>query len=104
MIDLFLPKLTVTFLSLRMEHQEIWPRLSDSGIFNGGFSALYSSHSATRVLHTTLDKDYFKFFNLYFIFEREGAGWGRQNLKKAPGSELSAQSLTWGSNPGAMRP
>ena len=43
-----------------------------------------------------------------FIFEREkecasrgGAERERetQNLKQAPGSELSAHSLTWGSNP-----
>ena len=26
-----------------------------------------------------------------------------QNLKQAPGSELSAQRLTWGSNSGTMR-
>ena len=51
-------------------------------------------------------------FFLMFIFERErehtcvrvrggGAerGRGRQDLKQAPGSELSAQSPTWDSNP-----
>ena len=32
-----------------------------------------------------------------FIFERGGQR-GRQNLKEALGSELSAQSLTWGLN------
>ena len=26
-----------------------------------------------------------------------------QNLKQAPGSEMSAQSPTWGSNPGTVR-
>ena len=35
--------------------------------------------------------------------EREGRreGWGRRHriLKQVPGSELSAQSPTWGSNP-----
>ena len=31
--------------------------------------------------------------------EREG----RQNLKQASGSELSVQSLTWGSNPQTVR-
>ena len=51
----------------------------------------------------------FKFFKI-FISERAretetGHKWGRgrerktQNLKQALGSELSAQSLTWGSNP-----
>ena len=47
-----------------------------------------------------------------FIFERqrqsvsgEGAERERetQNLKKAPGSELSAQSPTWGSNSQTVR-
>ena len=53
-----------------------------------------------------------------FIFERErererereteykwgrGRERGRQNLKQAPGSELSAQSLAWGSNFGMAR-
>ena len=46
-------------------------------------------------------------FFLMFIFERDRdrvqAGDGQreketQNPKQAPGSELSAQSLTWGSN------
>ena len=35
-----------------------------------------------------------------------GEGWSEretQNPKQAPGSELSAQSLTWGSNSSAMR-
>ena len=43
---------------------------------------------------------------LVFIFERErestnegGAERERENAKKALGSELSAQSPTWGSNP-----
>ena len=43
-----------------------------------------------------------KIFFLMFVFERQrqtmsggGAERGRQNLKQAPGSELSAQSLTW---------
>ena len=47
-----------------------------------------------------------------FIFEREGdrVGMGEgqreretQNLKQAPGSELLAQSPTWGSNPRTVR-
>ena len=47
-----------------------------------------------------------------FIFEREresvSGGKGQrdgetQNPKQAPGSELSAQSLTWGSNSQAAR-
>ena len=45
-----------------------------------------------------------------FIFETEREKeWGRgreretQNLKQAPGSELSAQSPTWGSKPRSMR-
>ena len=51
----------------------------------------------------------FFFFFLIFIFERErdrqrqsasggGAERETQNLKQALGSELSAQSLMWGSN------
>ena len=43
-----------------------------------------------------------------FIFERERVQAGEdqreretQNPKEAPGSELSAQSLTWGSNSSA---
>ena len=55
------------------------------------------------------------FFNVYLFLrerererERERAGEGQrqmetQNLKQAPGSELSAQRLTWGSNPQTMR-
>ena len=58
---------------------------------------------------------FFFFFNVcLFLRERErereteweqGRGRERetQNLKQAPGSELSAQSPTWGSNPGAVR-
>ena len=44
------------------------------------------------------------FFNVYlFLRERTQAGEGQreretQNLKQSPGSELSAQSPTWGSN------
>ena len=46
--------------------------------------------------------------NVYLFFERnrqrqsmsgEGVERGTQNLKQDPGSELSAQSQTWGSNP-----
>ena len=51
------------------------------------------------------------FFNVYlFLREREseseqgrGKERGRQNPKQAPGSELSAQSPTWGSNSQAVR-
>ena len=49
-------------------------------------------------------------FCVYFIFEkeREQAGEGKreresQNLKQAPGSELSAQSPTRGSNSQTVR-
>ena len=45
-----------------------------------------------------------------FIFERQGESRGgaeggreTQNLKQAPGSELSAQSLMQGSNPGTVK-
>ena len=47
------------------------------------------------------------FFNIYLLLrdrERQSISRGviergeTQNLKQAPGSELSAQSLTWGSN------
>ena len=48
---------------------------------------------------------FFYFFNVYLFWDRETEHeWGRvreretQNLKQAPGSELSAQSLAWGSN------
>ena len=48
---------------------------------------------------------------IYFLREREREhkqGRGKreretQNLKQAPGSELSAQSLMWGSNPQTVR-
>ena len=48
----------------------------------------------------------FLFFNIYLFLRQRGTEheWGRgrerktQNLKQAPGSELSAQSPTWGSN------
>ena len=52
------------------------------------------------------------FLMFIFVFERERyrvqAGDGQreretQNPKKAPGSELSAQSRTWGSNSQTMR-
>ena len=55
---------------------------------------------------------YFAFFLTFIIFERErdraqpGKGQTEretQNLKQAPGSELSAQSLKWGSNSQAVR-
>lgn len=54
---------------------------------------------------------FFFFFNVYlFLREREtecepgsGRERGRQNPKQAPGSELSAQSPTWGLNPRTMR-
>ena len=53
----------------------------------------------------------FNFFYVYlFLRERDGmqAGKGQrvkktQNLKQAPGSKLSAQSPTWGSNPRTAR-
>ena len=54
---------------------------------------------------------YIYFFNVY-LFLREGqsmSGGGAegegetQNPKQAPGSELSAQGLTWGSNPRMVR-
>ena len=43
-----------------------------------------------------------------FIFERVPVGEGQreretENPKQAPGSELSAQSLTWGLNSRAVR-
>ena len=49
---------------------------------------------------------FFFFFNVYsFLRDRDRAQVGEgqreretQNLKQAPGSELSAQNLTWGSN------
>ena len=47
------------------------------------------------------------FFNIYsFLRDREGEGQREketQNLKQAPGSELSTQSLTQGSNPWTVR-
>ena len=50
------------------------------------------------------------FFNCLFIFETEreqGRGRKReretQNPKQAPGSKLSAQSLTWGLKPRTAR-
>ena len=55
---------------------------------------------------------YSLFFNVYLFILRERdrawAGEGQreretQNPKQAPGSELSAQSPTWGSNPPAVR-
>ena len=46
-----------------------------------------------------------KFLTFIYFWDREsqsmnggGSERGRQNLKQAPGSELSAQSPTWGSN------
>ena len=52
---------------------------------------------------------HFFFFNV-FIFERDRVGVGEghregetQNWKQVPGSELSAQSPTWGSNSGTAR-
>ena len=47
---------------------------------------------------------FFNFFNVYsFLRDREWMGEGQreretQNMKQAPGSEMSAQSPTWGSN------
>ena len=52
------------------------------------------------------------FLKFLFIFERErdrareGKGQREretQNVKQAPGSKLSAHSLTWGLNPQTMR-
>ena len=70
-----------------------------------------------NVIHSSGDqnhKDLFFFFFLFlvFIFERERQSVSRegqsgretQNPKQAPGSELSAQSLTRGSNPRTLRP
>ena len=53
----------------------------------------------------------FSLFSLFLFFsERQSVSRGveerereTQNLKQAPGSELSAQSPTWGLNPRAMR-
>ena len=52
----------------------------------------------------------FFFFNFFNLFLRElEHKWRRsreretQNLKQTPGSELSAQSLMWGSNPQTVR-
>ena len=56
----------------------------------------------------------FLIFNVYLFFERvrererqsvsrKGAERETRNPKQAPGSELSAQSLTWGSNPQTVR-
>ena len=63
---------------------------------------------AQVVKHTALLFFIFIFFNAFILErEREGdrvqVGEGQreretQNLKQAPGSELLAQSLTWGSN------
>ena len=51
-----------------------------------------------------------KIFNIDLFFRERDRAWagegrerGTQNLKQASGSELSAQSLTWGSNPRAGR-
>ena len=53
------------------------------------------------------------FFNIYLILrerERQSSSWGgaekereTHNLKQVPGSEQSAQSPTWGSNPQTAR-
>ena len=60
--------------------------------------------------HNSVPEQFFFFLMFYFSFERErereraqagGRGAEReetQNLKQAPGSELSPQSPTWGSN------
>ena len=54
-----------------------------------------------RGLMSIFFKKFFLMF--YFIFERELGGGGEsretQILKQGPSSALSAQSLTWGSNP-----
>ena len=56
------------------------------------------------VVFTELEQSFFKIiFNVIFIFERKGAGEVQkeretQNLKQAPGSELSAWSPMQGSN------
>ena len=66
------------------------------------------SKAATNVKCETLKKI---FFNVYlFLREREreiGEGQREtetQNPKQAPGSELSTQSPTWGSNPCTHEP
>ena len=51
---------------------------------------------------------FFSFFFLTFIFESVSGGGAEreretQNLKQTPGSELSAQSLTRGSNSQTVR-
>ena len=53
------------------------------------------------------------FFNVYLVLrerqtdrasaEKLQGHSETQNLEQAPGSELSAQSLTWGSNPQTVR-
>ena len=64
------------------------------------------------LLHNSITTNLASFFFLMFIFETERnrawVGEGQreretQNLKQAPGSELSAQSPTRGSNPLTMR-
>ena len=53
-------------------------------------------YSAESHMHGSV----YSFFFLMFIYFLKGRGRerGRQNLKQAPGLELSAQSLTWSSN------
>ena len=53
---------------------------------------------------------FFKFFLMFIYFDRETESQQRrdrdretQNPKQAPGSELSAQSLMWGSNSRTLR-
>ena len=66
-----------------------------------------SVSSMTLGIVTLTLKNNLYFFFLTFIHFRESASGGgaerereAQNLKQALGSELSAQSLPWGSNPG----
>ena len=73
-----------------------------------GIIVMFASLGYCRVKRVNTAKDLLKknfFYVCSFLKERDRAqaGVGRrergtQNLKQAPGSELSAQSPTWGSN------
>ena len=57
-----------------------------------------------EALYHSLSLSFFKNFLYLFLRGKEGQSEGEtQNLKQAPGSELSAQTPMWGSNSQTVR-
>ena len=80
-------------------------------LFPEGLAVIYSCFNVFLLSICMHSYSFFSFFNIYLLLrerERQRAGEGQreietQNMKQAPGSELSAQNPTPGSNSQTVR-